>query len=259
MERDSVRSKLLNNLRWRGRLIATALGKRYIWSDIEAIARAQGFPILDVCGNTEPFEFLARLGAQAKLEHAGLDFSTIADDRPYNVDGLAHFNAEPSVARFMGRLAACCGARHVIELGCYTGWTSTHIALGLKAAGRAGRITCVDISQHYLDIARTNLQHLGLAEMASFICGRSLDRTVQDALPGRADIIFIDSSHTYQETVDEIGFYTTRLEPGGMIVLHDSINAPGVRRALFESRTRFSTLTFATERSNGLTVLQHLQ
>jgi predicted O-methyltransferase YrrM len=193
------------------------------------------------------------------LEHVGLNFSRIGDDGPYSVDGRAHFNAEPSVARFMGRLAACSGARHVIELGCYTGWTSTHIAFGLKAAGRGGRIACVDISQRYLDIARENVRRLGLAESASFICGRSLDRSVQDALPARADIVFIDSSHAYQETLDEIGFYASRLERSGMIVLHDSINAPGVRRALFESRARFSVLTFATDRSNGLTVLQPLQ
>jgi predicted O-methyltransferase YrrM len=254
-----MKSRLLDNLRWRGRLIATALGKRYIWGEVEAMARAQGFPIVDVCGNIEPLEFLGRLGAQARLDLAGLDFSPIGNDGPYNVDGLGHFNAEPSVARFMGRLAACSGARHVIELGCYTGWTSTHIALGLKAAGRAGQIACVDISQRYLNVAQANLQHSDLAGSASFICGRSLDRAVQDALPARADIVFIDSSHAYQETLDEIEFYSSRLETNGMIVLHDSINAPGVRRALFESRTRFSMLTFATERSNGLTVLQRLQ
>jgi predicted O-methyltransferase YrrM len=247
-----------DNLRWRGRLIATALGKRYIWSDIEALVRAQGFPIHDVCGNIEPFEFLSRLGGNNRASRPKLDFSEIRDIAPYNVDGLAHFNAEPSVARFLGHLAAESGALEVIELGCYTGWTSTHIALGLKAAGNGGRVTCVDINQRYLDVTRENLSRYGAAGAAAFVCGRSLDAGVQQALPERADIVFIDSSHAYQETLDEIAVYGAKLGESGMMVLHDSINAPGVRKALFESRDRFRMLTFATERSNGLTVLQPL-
>jgi hypothetical protein len=39
--------------------------------------------------------------------------------------------------------------------------------------------------------------------------------------------------------------------------MHDSIGLPGVRRSLEELPDHFRRLTFATERSNGVTVLQN--
>ena len=62
--------------------------------------------------------------------------------------------------------------------------------------------------------------------------------------------------HAVEQIVKrKIDHFGARLRPRGCLVLHDSLSAPGVRRAVFERRDRFRVATFATERSNGLTIL----
>jgi predicted O-methyltransferase YrrM len=86
--------------------------------------------------------------------------------------------------------------------------------------------------------------------------GLSLDSKVLSILPTKIDLLFIDTSHEYKDTLDEITAYLPRLVPGGMIALHDSISQDGVRRAIFDRWPDFETLTFATEFGNGMTVLR---
>lgn len=61
------------------------------------------------------------------------------------------------------------------------------------------------------------LQH----ERWSFIPGNDLDPFVVQSLPDDADIVFIDTNHEYQQTLDELNTYADKLRPGGCFVLHD--------------------------------------
>lgn len=258
MAKVTIAEKIAGNLKWRLRLISIALGSRYIWDDLIKIADQHGFPITDICGNTEPFEFMARLLNGRPVSIDDLRFEEIGDYAPFCIWGLNNFNAEPSVSRFLGRLVANSGAMSVVELGTFTGWTSAHMALGLKLADKGGALTCVDINQECLDAARANLTRLGLEQRVSYVCGRSLDPEVLKAVPDQIDVIFLDTSHIYEDTVKEIETYFPRLRTAGLFVMHDSVNSPGVRRAVYEIRERFRTISFATERSNGVTILQRL-
>jgi len=83
----------------------------------------------------------------------------------------------------------------------------------------------------------------------------SVNEDAINALPNNADIIFIDSSHAYENTCKEIQLYSQKLSPGGCLVLHDSIKWPGVREAIVNVRESYYILTFATSRGNGLTVM----
>jgi predicted O-methyltransferase YrrM len=168
----------------------------------------------------------------------------------------ASFNSEPSVVRFLGQLVYYKRARTIIELGCFVGWATAHMALALQARD-GGRIHCVDPSQEYLDVMKTNLRRHGLHALVAPVRGFSLDQAVLAELPLMADVIFLDTCHAYPVTRDEILTYAPRLAPGGCFVLHDSISAPGVRRSLQEIASRFRVHTFATEQSNGVTVLMH--
>ena len=62
---------------------------------------------------------------------------------------------------------------------------------------------------------------------------------------GAPELIFLDSSHEYRQTLDEIEAWYPALTPGGLIVLHDTsefaasfdvTQQGGVRRALQEWR-----------------------
>jgi len=56
----------------------------------------------------------------------------------------------------------------------------------------------------------------------TFIQGDDLDPAVVKQLPDDADIVFIDTSHAYADTVAELNVYRWKVRPGGRIVLHDT-------------------------------------
>ena len=65
----------------------------------------------------------------------------------------------------------------------------------------------------------------------TFLVGDDLDPAIQAQLPDHADLVFIDTSHTYEQTAAELAFSST-LTPD-RIILHDyALDA--VRRAVDE-------------------------
>ena len=100
----------------------------------------------------------------------------------------------------------------VIEVGSFVGFTTAHIALCLKNSSTSGKVYIVDISDYYLNIAMKNLSRNDLDEYVVPIKGESLDDRVLNLLPDEADIIFIDTAHTYPQTKNEIIAYKNRLE-----------------------------------------------
>ncbi|MGA2015623.1 MAG: CmcI family methyltransferase [Opitutaceae bacterium] len=249
-------SFLRDNIAPRLRLLRTALSRRFIYPDVVKIAEEYGLSYSDLRADTEPFEFVRRLltGTTAPPP----DFAALIEpSEGFTPPGAPDiFNSEPSVGRFLGQLTYYLKAQSVVELGCFVGWSSAHMALALKSSNRGGRLFCVDYMQHYLDVAIANLKRHGLSDVATPVCGKSLDAAVMAALPGRIDMVFLDTSHAYPATRDEILAYAPRLTTGGCLVLHDSTKASGVRRSLLEVGDRFRVLTFATEQSNGVTVLR---
>jgi predicted O-methyltransferase YrrM len=158
------------------------------------------------------------------------------------------------VGRFLSELVFYRKPAVVVELGCFVGWASAHLAMALQANDK-GKLYCVDCDQKNLDATMTNLKRLGLDEVTSPLLGKSAEPTVVAGLPNKIDILFIDTSHTYRDTLDEILLYCSRIGETGCMVLHDSISFPGVRRAISEMSGKFRILTFATESGNGISVL----
>ncbi len=246
---------LVANLCDRLRLFRIALTRRFIWHDLTVMVKAHGFELRDIRANTHPLRF-ARQFAGRSAAALPPDFSGRIGSSDDFVLAHAHaWNSEQSVSEFLGELAFYQRARTIVELGCYVGWTSAHLALGQQAAGPGGKLWCLDYDARFLDAARTNLARLGLAGQVEFVRGMSLDAYTLAALPAEIDLLFIDTSHEYQATLDEISAYLPRLASGGLIALHDSISQDGVRRAIRDRWPDFETLTFATEFGNGVTVL----
>lgn len=102
----------------------------------------------------------------------------------------------------------------------------------------------------------------------SFIQGDDLDPAVAVRLPHMVDLLFIDTSHQYRHTFDELSTYGSRVRQGGCILLHDTDLevAPGsvqdedrgfpVRRAVQDwCKTQFFTPEFR-EGWHGLGVIE---
>jgi predicted O-methyltransferase YrrM len=248
--------RIRSNLQPRIRLLLTAFLRRYIWSDISAMAR-EHCTYHDVAGDVDPLSFAhAVFGTSESIVSAPTDFSKkLGSASSFVPAGAAEsFTSEPSVGRFLGQLVFYRKPAVVVELGCFVGWASAHLAMALQTNGH-GKLYCVDCDEKNLHTTRGNLKRLGLERVAITLLGKSTEPALIERLPNKIDILFIDTSHTYSDTLDELLLYSSRMDETGCIVLHDSISFPGVRRAIAEVSGKFRILTFATESGNGVSVL----
>lgn len=56
----------------------------------------------------------------------------------------------------------------------------------------------------------------------TFVCGDDMNPEVQEILPKEVDILFIDTSHEYEHTLNECRAYVPRVKPGGIALFHDT-------------------------------------
>ena len=101
-------------------------------------------------------------------------------------------------------------ARHVIELGTRTGVSTIAWLHALTAT--QGRLTSIDIDER---------PDIGDHDGWTFIQGDDLDPAIVSKLEP-AEIVFIDTSHLYDQTVKELNLYRWLVKPGGVLVLHDT-------------------------------------
>ncbi len=102
-------------------------------------------------------------------------------------------------------------AKVVIELGVRTG-------VSTAAWLHAMSIT----NGHVWSVDTAAAPPMPTTERWTFVRGHDLDEGVLRQLPDAADIIFIDTSHTYQHTLDELATYASRVRAGGRIACHDT-------------------------------------
>lgn len=118
------------------------------------------------------------------------------------------------------------GSQLVIEVGVGNGNSSSAFLLGLMESG--GRLWSVDIipTEYSEELQR-------LCPEWEYHIGDSLE--LEPSAPYGADVLFIDSDHTYESTKAELLAYREHLRPGGVIFLHDTgPHQPGVRQAIEE-------------------------
>ncbi|MEQ9287570.1 MAG: class I SAM-dependent methyltransferase [Cyclobacteriaceae bacterium] len=208
----------------------------------------------DAKANIEFFEFRNRIEPEHFSYNGFPDFH--ADEFIQGNHLQQNWSSEKEVSVFLGNLVETLKAQEVWEIGCFVGYTSAHLAQALLKPGYSGNLRCVDANLDFLNITKKNLEKHQLDGcLKSAIHGLSTDQKVLDELPPQADVIFIDASHAYEPTLKELKIFHNRLSEKGCIVLHDAIRWPGVRNAIHDSRNMFDIFTFATSRSNGVSVL----
>lgn len=100
-------------------------------------------------------------------------------------------------------------AKHVIELGTRSGVST--IAWLYALEGR-GHLTSVDLDPK---------PPIGDYPHWTFIQGNDMSMRVLERLKP-ADIVFLDTSHLYADTIVELNTYLDLVKPGGRIVCHDT-------------------------------------
>jgi len=99
----------------------------------------------------------------------------------------------PEQGQFMQLLVRLIGARNVIELGVYTGYSALAFALALPPNGRL--IAC-DINKEWTDIARRYWKEAGVEERIDLHLApalKTLDELIKAGKAGQFDFVFIDA------------------------------------------------------------------
>lgn len=123
----------------------------------------------------------------------------------------------PEQGQFMALLVELIGAQRVLEIGVFTGYSSTCMALALPPDGR---LMALDLSAEYTMIARRYWQLAGVANKIELRLGpalASLDRLIEDGASDSFDLAFIDADKGHYAAYYERSLRLLR--PGGLLLI----------------------------------------
>lgn len=137
----------------------------------------------------------------------------------------AEMQVSPEQGQLMALLVRLTGARRVIELGTYTGYSSLAMALALPADGRI--VTC-DVSEEWTAVARRFWREAGVEERVELRLKpglETLEALARDAAAGPFDFAFLDA-----DKPNYIAYYEKLLglvRPGGLIAADNTLFVAG--------------------------------
>ena len=148
-------------------------------------------------------ELLARLRAEtAALPNRGMQIS-------------------PEQGQLMGLLVELIGARRTLEIGVFTGYSSTVVALALPADGK---LVACDVSTDWTDVARRYWREAGVAskiELHVQPALQTLDALLARGDAGTFDFAFIDADKAGYDAYYERCL--TLLRVGGLIAVDNTL------------------------------------
>jgi predicted O-methyltransferase YrrM len=118
--------------------------------------------------------------------------------------------------QFLGALVRSTGAKRILELGTFTGYSSISMALALPEDGHL--ITC-DVNEETTEIARRYAEEAGVAGRIEYRTGPALDTIAE--LDGEFDLVFIDA-----DKPNYLAYYEAtlpRLAAGGLLILDNTL------------------------------------
>ncbi len=129
----------------------------------------------------------------------------------------ATMQISPEQGAVLALLVELTDARHCLEIGTFTGYSSIAVTLAMPPDGR---IVCCDVSDEYTSVARRYWAEAGVAHKVDLRLGpalETLDALLADGAAGTFDLAFIDADKTgyadYWERCVEL------VRPGGVIAL----------------------------------------
>ena len=127
---------------------------------------------------------------------------------------LGGMNIGEDQGRFLQLLTEVSGARHVVEVGTFTGMSALWIARGLP---EDGRLICCDVSEEYTSVGRPFWERAGVAGRIEIRIGPALDTLRAMPVEPHVDLAVVDADKTgYADYVEEL---LLRLSPGGIIAV----------------------------------------
>ncbi len=119
----------------------------------------------------------------------------------------------PDQGAFMAMLVKLIGAKRILEIGTFTGYSSTAMALALPPDGR---IICLDVSREWTDIARQAWADAGVADRVNLVLAPAAE-TLAGLDDDSFDMAFIDADKPGYDAYYEGCLRVVR--PGGLILI----------------------------------------
>jgi predicted O-methyltransferase YrrM len=131
----------------------------------------------------------------------------------------AHMQILPEQGHFLALLIKLIGARRVLELGTFTGYSAMAMALALPADGRL--VTC-DLNEDSIEFGHSYWARAGVAERIKVMIGPALESLAQlENTRTQFDVIFIDADKIAYDHYYESALRLVR--PGGLIVFDNML------------------------------------
>jgi predicted O-methyltransferase YrrM len=129
----------------------------------------------------------------------------------------ASMQIAPEQGAFMAMLVRLTGARRILEIGTFTGYSTLAMALAMPPDGR---IVASDVSREWTDIGRAHWRRAGVADRIELRLAKGQDTIAELLATGREgafDMIFIDADKKSYDIYYEGGLKLLR--PGGLMLI----------------------------------------
>jgi len=126
---------------------------------------------------------------------------------------MAQMQIAPEQGAFMALLVQLTGATRILEIGTFTGYSSTAMALALPPDGR---MTCLDVSEEWTDRAREAWRDAGVTDRVDLRIGPAAD-SLGELEEDTFDLAFIDADKTGYDDYYEGCLRVVRA--GGLILI----------------------------------------
>lgn len=134
---------------------------------------------------------------------------------------MANMQISPEQGQFMALLVELMGARNIIEIGTFTGYSALCMALAMPDDGR---LICCDISDEWTAIARRFWQEAGIEDRIRLRLApaqATLQQLIEQGETGRFDLVFIDADKENYLVYYELCLQLLR--PGGLLLADNTL------------------------------------
>lgn len=137
----------------------------------------------------------------------------------------------PEQGQFMALLVELIGAKRILEIGCFTGYSALWMALAMPPEGR---IVTLDVNHDWTEIGRSAWREAGVEHKIEVRIGlalESLDALLGEGAAGTFDLAFVDADKKNYDAYYERALALVR--PGGLVLLdnmlwHGTVADPAV-------------------------------
>ena len=132
---------------------------------------------------------------------------------------MARMQIAPEQGQFMGLLVTLMGARNIVEVGTFTGYSSICMAQNIV---RPGRVVCCDVSKEWTDMAQRYWRLAGVDDVCELHLQPALD-TLHMLKTSRQvfDMAFIDADKANYDQYFEACMSIVR--KGGLILIDNTL------------------------------------